>query len=150
MQIDGWLNVDTRASLTAGIGLRSSEKNYHDDVIKWKYFPLNWPFVRELPSQRPVTRSSGVSFDLRLNKRLRKQSWGWWFEKLLYPLWRHCNDSTEIPLNLMNYTSVLCLQEWRRAINQIELNLRIYQYRYSVMPNHIYTAMTPNWQLINH
>ena len=31
----------------------------------------------EFPSQRPVTRSFDVFFDLRLNKRLRKQSWGW-------------------------------------------------------------------------
>ena len=28
---------------------------------------------------------------LRLNKWLSKQSWGWWFEKLSHPLWRHCN-----------------------------------------------------------
>ena len=35
----------------------------HDDVIKWKYFPRNWPFVRgiQFPAQRPVTRSFGVS-----------------------------------------------------------------------------------------
>ena len=33
-----------------------------------------------------------VFFDLRLNKRLSKQSWGWWFETLSRPLWRHCND----------------------------------------------------------
>ena len=46
---------------------------------------------REFPSQRPVKRSFDVSFDLRLNKRLRKQSWGWRFETLLLPLWRHCN-----------------------------------------------------------
>ena len=32
-----------------------------------------------------------VFFDLRLNKRLSKQSWGWWFETLSCPLWRHCN-----------------------------------------------------------
>ena len=38
----------------------------------------------------PVTRSFGVFFDLRLNKRLSKQSWGWWFETLSRPLWRHC------------------------------------------------------------
>ena len=30
--------------------------------------------------QRPVTRSLDVFFDLRLNKRLSKQSWDWWFE----------------------------------------------------------------------
>ena len=45
----------------------------------------------ELPWQRPVTRSFDVFFDLRLNQRLSKQSWGWWFETPLCPLWRHCN-----------------------------------------------------------
>ena len=45
----------------------------------------------EFPAQRPVTRSFDVFFDLRLNKRLSKQSWGWWFETLSCPLWRHCN-----------------------------------------------------------
>ena len=34
----------------------------------------------EFPAQRPVTRSFDVFFDLRLNKRLSKQPWGWWFE----------------------------------------------------------------------
>ena len=36
-------------------------------------------------------RSFGVFFYLRLNKRLSKQSWGWWFETQSCPLWRHCN-----------------------------------------------------------
>ena len=45
----------------------------------------------EFPSQRPVTRNFDVCFDLRLNKRLRKQSWGWWFETPSRPLWRHSN-----------------------------------------------------------
>ena len=44
----------------------------------------------EFPAQRPVTWSFEVVFDLRLNKRLRKQSWGWWFETLSRQLWRHC------------------------------------------------------------
>ena len=51
----------------------------------------NSPVPGEFPTQRPVTRSFGVFFDLRLNKRLTKQSWGWWFEALSWPLWRHCN-----------------------------------------------------------
>ena len=34
----------------------------------------------EFPSQRPVTRRFDVIFDLRRNKRLSKQSWGWWYE----------------------------------------------------------------------
>ena len=29
-----------------------------------------------------------------MNKRLSKQSWGWWFETLLCPLWRHRNGET--------------------------------------------------------
>ena len=28
---------------------------------------------------------------LHPNKRLSKQWWGWWFETLSHPLWRHCN-----------------------------------------------------------
>ena len=51
----------------------------------------NSPVPGEFPAQRPVTRSFDVFFDLRLNKRLSKQSWGWWFETLSRPLWRHCN-----------------------------------------------------------
>ena len=43
----------------------------------------------ELPSQRPV--SFDVFFDLRLNKRLSKQPWGWWSEMPSRSLWRHCN-----------------------------------------------------------
>ena len=38
-----------------------------------------------------MTRSFDVFFDLPLNKRLSKQSLGWWFETLSRPLWRHCN-----------------------------------------------------------
>ena len=45
----------------------------------------------EFPTQRPVTRSFDVYFDLRPNKRLSKQSWGWWFETQSRPLWRHRN-----------------------------------------------------------
>ena len=45
----------------------------------------------EFPTQRPVTRSFDVFFDLRLNKRLSKQPWGWWFQTPSWSLWRHCN-----------------------------------------------------------
>ena len=53
----------------------------------------NSPVPGEFPTQRPVTRSFDVYFDLRPNKRLSKQSWGWWFETLSWSLWRHCNVS---------------------------------------------------------
>ena len=38
------------------------------------------PVTGDFTSQRPVTRSFGVFFDRHLNKRLSKESWGWWFE----------------------------------------------------------------------
>ena len=51
----------------------------------------NSPVHCELPTQRPVTRSFDVYFDLRPNKRLSKQLWGWWFETASCPLWCHRN-----------------------------------------------------------
>ena len=45
----------------------------------------------ELLAQRPETRSFGVFFDLRPNKRSSKQPWGWWFETPSWSLWRQCN-----------------------------------------------------------
>ena len=70
----------------------------HDNVIKWKHFPRNWPFVRGIHRSPVNSPPKGqwrgaliFFFDLRLNKRLSKQSWGWWFKTLSCPLWRHCN-----------------------------------------------------------
>ena len=51
----------------------------------------NSPVTGEFPSHRPVTRSFDVFFYRHLNKRLGKQSWGWWFETPPCSLWRHCN-----------------------------------------------------------
>ena len=76
---------------------------YHDDVIiKQKNFPRYLPFVRWIhqspvdsprgfPSQRPVTRSFDVFFDMGLNQWLSKQSRRRWFETPSRSLWRHCN-----------------------------------------------------------
>ena len=50
----------------------------------------NSPVPGEFPAQRPVTWSFDFFFDLRPNKRLSKQWWGWWFETPSSPLWRHC------------------------------------------------------------
>ena len=51
----------------------------------------NSPVTDEFPSQKPVTQSFDVFFDLRLNKWLSKQSWGRWFQMPPHPLWRYCN-----------------------------------------------------------
>ena len=60
-------------------------------------FAGNSPVPGEFPTQRPVTRSFEVYFDLRPNKWLSKQSRGWWFETLSCSLWRHRNAN---PLHL--------------------------------------------------
>ena len=51
-----------------------------------------FPDTGEFPSQRPLTRSFDVFCDLRLNKRLSKRSWGWWFGKPSRTLWRRYNE----------------------------------------------------------
>ena len=61
---------------------------------------------RWIPSQRPVTRSFDVFFDLRQNKRLSKRSWGLWFETPSHPLWRHCNVS------IVSYAVCYCETIW--------------------------------------
>ena len=63
----------------------------------------NSPVTGEFPTQRPVTRSFDVYFDLLPNERLSKQSWGWWFETLSSPLWRHRNDLAEAKTVLWNW-----------------------------------------------
>ena len=69
----------------------------HDDITKWKHFLATGLLYEEFTghrwilSQRPVTRSFDVFLELFLDKRLSKQSWGWWFETQSRTLWRHCN-----------------------------------------------------------
>ena len=63
----------------------------HDDVIKWKHFPCYWTFVWGIHRSSVNSRSFDVFFDLRLNKWLRKQSWGGWFEMLCCPIRCHIN-----------------------------------------------------------
>ena len=54
----------------------------------------NSPVTGVFPSQRLVTRSFDVFFDLRLKKRLSKHSWCWWFGTPSASLWRHRNDNS--------------------------------------------------------
>ena len=65
----------------------------------------NSPVTGEFPSQRPVTWSFDVFFDLRLKKRLSKQSWGWWFEMPWCSLWCRSNDK----MNHLSNTEILIL-----------------------------------------
>ena len=77
--------------------------------------PLCGEFTSEFPTQRPVTRSFDVFFDLHLNKRLSKQSWGWWFETPSPSLWCHCSGK----LILMVLKCCECSNSWW---NQVRWN----------------------------
>ena len=87
----------------------------------------NPPVTGGFPSQRPLTWSFDVYFDLRLNKRLSKQSRRRWFETSLRSLWRHCNESAtsitglELPrMTRMRPGSAICI--WMDFWDDFELD----------------------------
>ena len=65
----------------------------HDDIIKWKHFSRYWPLARGI-HRSPVNSPHWGQwraelwflFDLHLNKRLSKQTWGCWAETPSQPL----------------------------------------------------------------
>ena len=67
----------------------------------------NSPVTCEFPTQRPVTRSFDVYFDLRPNERLSKQWWGWWFETLSRSLWRHRNAQIYVSAMLYMHQCIM-------------------------------------------
>ena len=104
-------HLDERASNYAG-GPMYYIANclYHDTTKTWWRYQMetfsallavcagNSPVPGEFPTQRPVTRSFNVFFNVRRNKRSSKQSWGWWSETPLRSLWRHCYGREPIGL----------------------------------------------------
>ena len=114
----------------------------------------------EFPAQSPVTQSFDVFFDLRQNKRLSKKSWGWWFETLSGPLWRHCNDRVHRILN-SNTCRHLCVH-WiclckhallYRTVSQMHKYMHTtkltYMYVYINMVMHMYRSSRRNNILTN-
>ena len=75
------------------------------------------PVPGEFATQRPVTRSFDVFFDLDLSKRLSKQSWGWWLETPPSSLWRHCN---EMPQHFITMRMFVPLQFTASSFNNIK------------------------------
>ena len=62
-------------------------------------FRVTGHLCREFTCHRLIPRTKASEAELwcflclRLNKRLSKQSWCWWFETPSRPLWRHRNDN---------------------------------------------------------
>ena len=92
----------------------------------------------EFPTQRPVTWSFDVFFDLRLNKRLTKQPWGWWFETTSWSLWRQCNGRIYFYMHFYVMT-------WIRAgtrftwTNDVAVHRHVYMWRWPTTSWHIET-----------
>ena len=104
----------------------------------------NSPVTGEFSTQRPVTRSFDVFFHLRLNKQLSKQSWGFWFETLSRPLWRHCNVPKTVhlvPILGLDFSDVLARITcgWKNIVcckiysNQ-QLSLHCIYFRFFIVP----------------
>ena len=106
----------------------------------------NSPVPGEFPTQRPVTRSFDVYFDLRPNKRLSKQSWGWWFETQFRPSWRHRNVSWSLQClysNILNVDAEWCihiydkalsyyLNQWWGIMNCVPVNILQYNFNQNI------------------
>ena len=85
----------------------------------------------EFPTPRPVARSLDVFFDLCLNKRLSKQSLGWWFETPSRSLWRNC--IVELCL-----CSLLFVKRTRTILHYIPVNPSA-----SIFPPESYIILNP-------
>ena len=103
-----WLAIfPFRADMTSVDCTDVGDGSHHDDVIKWKIFRVTGHLCGEFTGHRwmPCTKASDAElwcfFYLRLNKRLSKQSWGWWFKTPSSSLWRHCNAEMTGKLFLM-------------------------------------------------
>ena len=94
----------------------------------------NSPVSGAFPAQRPVTRSFDIFFDLRLNKRLSEQSWGWWFETPSCPLWHQCNFIFRVDFDMNWYSYFSLKYNLFGDILQFILVYLFTQSRYSVIP----------------
>ena len=90
---------------------------------------------RWIPAQRPVTRSFDVCFDLHLNKRLIKQSGGWWFEILSHPLWCHCNvNRCNMAPTSHCFTASFPHLEWDVCTNMYTISLQVCNISMGILP----------------
>ena len=88
---------------------------WHDDVIKWKYFPRYWPFVWEFTGHWWIPRTKASDAELwyflwsvpKPKSEQRMKTPVIW--DAIYSLWRHCNeiDLKWMPQHLIDDKSTL-------------------------------------------
>ena len=104
-----WLNVATTSkSPNLHPRVRLEFENNNNMLLPWWRHQMetfsallaicagNSPVSGDFLVQRQVTRSFDAFLDLLPNKRLSKQSRGWWFETQSRPSWRHCNATNAL------------------------------------------------------
>ena len=74
----------------------------------------------ELPSQRPVTRSCDVFFDMCQNRQVSKESRGWWSETPSSSLWRQRNATTRLTHDLYVHIPNIVDKFCCRILNNID------------------------------
>ena len=84
----------------------------------------NSPVTGDFSAQWSATRSFDVFSDLRLNERLSKQSWGWWFETASCPLWRHSNGSNHEHVIIQKLEDGMCTMCTVSICNTLSHTLR--------------------------
>ena len=86
-----------------------ADQRKHQSSASLNFCSGNSQVTGEFHSQRPVKWSYDLLFDLHLNKRLIKQTWGWWFETQSRSLWRHCNgQQTMCMLRSLACSKIVC------------------------------------------
>ena len=119
-----WLSLHEIFSLTAPKG-SSMMTSSNGNIFHVTGTLLNITCHRWIPcTQRPVTRSFDVLFDLRLNKRWNKQSLVWGFEMPSGSLWRQCNGMPCTWKTLDEITNILALflSNWVNFIHRLRIN----------------------------
>ena len=61
----------------------------HDDVIKWKHFPRNWPFVRGIHRSRWIPCTKASNAELWCFRWSASEKNGWVNNREAGDLWRH-------------------------------------------------------------
>ena len=93
--------------------------SYHDDVVKWEYFPLYYSFVRgNRRSPAPLTKASDAEHWCFLwylpTKAVEQTSRSRWFETPSRSLSRHCNVMWEYRKDALGTRKLYCI--WYHTI----------------------------------
>ena len=92
-----------------------------------KFTGHRWIPHLEFPAQKRVIRSFDVLFDLRLNKRLSKQSGSWSFETPSCSSWRHRNATNKLLITMAVcrvQNSIHVVKIWAQSIDIPKFDLK--------------------------